>query len=135
MNCIRDDRWLVLDETNRADMDKIMGPVLTWLSEQEVEIARTRPTGGQPIHLGWADSPESRVSTEDGPEGAIRYLAGKDWRLLGTYNPQDAQRVFRFGQALSRRFVLVPIPALLPDSSPSSWPPHTLTCLTRSRLQ
>jgi hypothetical protein len=112
MNCIKDDRWLVLDETNRADMDKIMGPLLTWLSEQEVEIARTKPDGGRPIHLGWTRTPESHPGNgSDGPE---RYLAGKDWRLLGTYNPQDAQRVFRFGQALSRRFVLVPVPALRP---------------------
>jgi hypothetical protein len=30
---------------------------------------------------------------------------------LGTYNALDAQRVFRFGHALGRRFLRVPIPA------------------------
>jgi len=32
--------------------------------------------------------------------------------LLGTYNAVDAQRVFRFGQALGRRFVQVPVPPM-----------------------
>ena len=49
---------------------------------------------------------------ERGLLGSIAYLAGKDWRLLGTYNALDAQRVFRFGSALGRRFARVPVPAI-----------------------
>jgi MoxR-like ATPase len=110
LNAIAEGRWLVLDETNRADMDKIMGPLLTWLAKQEVELGTAQIDGGASIHLGWSKDPASKV--ELNPPTMKRYLAGTDWRLLGTYNPQDAQRVFRFGQALSRRFVIVPIPAL-----------------------
>ena len=106
---LRENRWLVLDETNRADMDKIMGPLLTWLSEQKVEIGRTTAHGGDPIEIDWAGTPECQSSPAGTPTS---FLAGKEWRLIGTYNPQDAQRVFRFGQALARRFVTVPIPAL-----------------------
>jgi MoxR-like ATPase len=112
-NAITENRWLVLDETNRADMDKIMGPLLTWLTKQEVELGRTKPSGGSPVRLGWSTDHESVEKKEIEPP-ALRYLAGRDWRLLGTYNPQDAQRVFRFGQALSRRFVIVPVPTLKP---------------------
>jgi MoxR-like ATPase len=113
LNAIEEDRWLILDETNRADMDKIMGPLLTWLSKQEVEIGRSAAHDGQPIRIGWTQEAASSVEEiENG--GGKRYLAGRDWRLLGTYNPQDAQRVFRFGQALSRRFVIVPVPAVKP---------------------
>lgn len=115
LNAIAEDRWLVLDETNRADLDKIMGPLLTWLSHQEVEIGRTTPHGGSPIHIGWAVDSASSASIPDPQTGQpTRFLAGRDWRLLGTYNPQDAQRVFRMGQALSRRFVVIPVPALTP---------------------
>jgi hypothetical protein len=106
---LKENRWLVLDETNRADMDKIMGPLLTWLSEQKVEIGRTMAHGGDPIEIGWTHTPECRATPSADPTS---FLAGADWRLIGTFNPQDAQRVFRFGQALSRRFVTVPIPAL-----------------------
>lgn len=115
LDAVAEHRWLVLDETNRADLDKIMGPLLTWLSGQEVEVGRADPHGGSPIHLGWADSPASVATASDAAKGEpTSFLAGRDWRLLGTYNPQDAQRVFRMGQALSRRFVVVPIPALTP---------------------
>ena len=115
LNAVAEHRWLVLDETNRADLDKIMGPLITWLSRQEVEVGRANPHGGNPIHIGWADSPVSSVSATDTATGEpTRFLAGRDWRLLGTYNPQDAQRVFRMGQALSRRFVVIPVPALSP---------------------
>lgn len=110
LKAVAEDRWLILDETNRGDMDKIMGPLLTWLSRQEVEVGRTAAHGGSAIRLGWGEQPESVVVHD--PEQ--RYLAGADWRLIGTYNPQDAQRVFRFGQALSRRFVVVPVPPVRP---------------------
>ena len=106
---LRENRWLVLDETNRADMDKIMGPLLTWLSEQTVEVGRSTAHGGDPIQIGWADTPTCQSIPAEDP---TTLRAGSDWRLMGTYNPQDAQRVFRFGQALSRRFVTVPVSAL-----------------------
>jgi MoxR-like ATPase len=111
LDAIANDRWLILDETNRGDMDKIMGPLLTWLSEQEVEVGTTLAHQGKPISIGWGDA---RASLVDDQGATDRYLAGTDFRLLGTYNPQDAQRVFRFGQALSRRFVVIPVPAVRP---------------------
>jgi hypothetical protein len=114
LTAVAEERWLVLDETNRADLDKIMGPLLTWLSGQGVEIGRTTAVGGTPIHIDWADTPQSQANDPHGQHRPTEFLAGKDWRLLGTYNPLDAQRVFRMGQALSRRFVIVPIPALSP---------------------
>ncbi|OJF14218.1 hypothetical protein BG844_10905 [Couchioplanes caeruleus subsp. caeruleus] len=111
LNAIEDNRWLILDETNRGDMDKIMGPLMTWLSDQEVEVGRSAAHEGQPQHVGWG---VGRQSTVDENADVRRYLAGTEFRLLGTYNPQDAQRVFRFGQALSRRFVVIPVPAIRP---------------------
>ncbi len=69
------------------------------------------------MRLGWADSAASVVEGADrlradapGNDPAD-YLAGREWRLLGTYNALDAQRVFRFGLALGRRFAHVPVPA------------------------
>ncbi len=108
-NAVGEDRWLVLDETNRADMDKIMGPLLTWLSLQSVEIGRDAAHDGESITLDWASDEKSSFDDHS-------YSAGTSWRLFGTYNPADAQRVFRMGLALSRRFVVVPIPALDPGS-------------------
>ncbi|MET8846505.1 AAA family ATPase [Amycolatopsis sp. NPDC004625] len=117
LEAIQRDRWLILDEANRADLDRIFAGLFTWLSGQTVEVGRASvEPGASKILLGWADTPHSQVigvsrlrrgGVSGGP---ISYLAGTDWRLLGTYNAVDAQRVFRFGQALGRRFDHIPVP-------------------------
>ena len=93
-SALQEGRWLILDETNRADMDRIMGPLLTWLSHQEVEIGRTHSSDAASIVLGWSDTAECQMETISEGGKIIRLLAGRDWRLLGTYNPQDVHRVF-----------------------------------------
>lgn len=117
LEAIHRNRWLVLDEANRADLDRIFAGLFTWLSGQSVEVGRVSsdPQAG-PVILGWSDTPRSKVigagwlRGKESSRGPVYYLAGTDWRLLGTYNAVDAQRVFRFGQALGRRFDHIPVP-------------------------
>lgn len=119
LEAIQRNEWLVLDEANRADMDKIFGGLLTWLAGQEVELGRaSSDVRTAPVMLAWRDEPDCTTSNVDslsrdepGTE-PIMFLAGREWRLLGSYNAFDAQRVFGFGQALGRRFVRVPIPPM-----------------------
>lgn len=118
LRAIAEDRWLVLDEANRGDLDRIFGALLTWLAGGHVAVGvESSAEDARQVELGWTAGP-SRVQTveriADKRPGAIRYLAGEDWRLLGTYNALDAQRVFRIGAALGRRFVRVPIPPISP---------------------
>lgn len=122
LESIRQDRWLILDEANRANMDRIFGGLLTWLSDQRVELGRASTSlNSPPVVLDWNDKPQcetQRVELLDGERimsnEPIRFLAGSDWRLMGTYNAQDAHKVFTFGQALGRRFARVPIPVIEP---------------------
>ena len=120
LDAIAQDRWVILDEANRADMDKIFGGMLTWLSGRPVKLGRcSSDADAAPIELGWnRGQPSCATVGLEGLEGetvpVVSYLAGDDWRLLGTYNAVDAQRVFRFGQALGRRFARVPIPPMQP---------------------
>jgi DNA polymerase III delta prime subunit len=114
LTAIHEDRWLVLDEINRADMDRIFGGLFSWLSDTPVVVGYTSAASTRmPIWLDWGaeTSCESHnlVLDPHNPQ-APRYCAGSDWRLIGTYNAVDAQRVFRFGHALGRRFVRVPMP-------------------------
>lgn len=123
LEAIRQDRWLVLDEANRANMDRIFGGLLTWLSDQRVELGRASTDLNSPsIILDWNDKPPCqsvRLELLDADKiitsEPIRFQAGLDWRLLGTYNAQDAVKVFSFGQALGRRFTRVPIPVIGPN--------------------
>lgn len=117
LQAIAANRWLLLDEINRADMDKIFGGLLTWLAGQPVSLGRDSPRpDANEIILAWSDAhAESRVEKVGATSltpGQVRYVAGRDWRLVGSYNAVDAQRVFRFGQALGRRFLRVPIPPI-----------------------
>jgi MoxR-like ATPase len=112
LRSIDENRWLVLDEVNRADMDRIFGGLLTWLSGGSVNVGvESANPGAKAVQLGWKAGVSERIVEA----GTIRYLAGDNWRLLGTYNALDAQRVFRFGAALGRRFLRVPIPAPEPE--------------------
>lgn len=117
LHAIANDRWLVIDEANRADLDRIFGALLTWLSRQQVTVGRASTAVDAPlVRLGWTDEPSSyaegtgRLTNEDVGTEPIDYFAGTEFRLLGTYNALDAQRVFRFGLALGRRFAQVPVP-------------------------
>jgi hypothetical protein len=117
LDAIANDRWLVIDEANRADLDRIFGGLLTWLSRQQVVVGRASTKVGAPlVRLGWSDEPSShaegtdRLTAADVGTAPIDYWAGTEFRLLGTYNALDAQRVFRFGLALGRRFAQVPVP-------------------------
>jgi MoxR-like ATPase len=118
LRAISEDRWLVLDEANRGDLDRIFGALLTWLSGEHVTVGvESSAENAKLIELG-RTSGQSRVEIVEGTDerrGAIRYLAGENWKLLGTYNALDAQRVFRIGAALGRRFVRVPIPPISPS--------------------
>src|SRR5690606_32270056 len=54
VRAIADDRWLVLDEANRADMDRIFGGLLTWLSGGTVAIGSEHSgADAREILLGW----------------------------------------------------------------------------------
>lgn len=112
LRAVAENRWLILDEANRGDMDRIFGGLLTWLAGGKVSVGmESTADSAKIIELAWKVG-NCEVQTS---ETNIRYLAGDKWRLLGTYNALDAQRVFRFGAALGRRFLRVPIPAIEPQ--------------------
>jgi MoxR-like ATPase len=113
LRAIAADEWLLLDEANRADLDRIFGGLLTWLAGQRVSIGRETPGSTKEIILSWSDQPRSDVQDFEATResaAATVYRAGQDWRLFGTYNSLDAHRVFRLGLALGRRFAQVPVP-------------------------
>lgn len=116
LQALRKDAWLYLDELNRGDLDRILGPVLSWLAGETVQIGETSDSeDAVPIHLGWDDTQARsglRDIERDGRVVARYYYAGRDFRAIGALNPKDAQRVFQIGRALSRRMKTVPVPPL-----------------------
>jgi hypothetical protein len=107
---IRSNQWLVLDEMNRADLDRVLGPVLTFLARQPVELGPDTMSGtGKAMVLGWGVDPASSCE-ENGTKR--EYIAGSEWRFIGTYNDVDLGRVFTMGAALTRRWATIPVPPI-----------------------
>jgi len=102
--------WLVIDELNRADIDKAIGPLFTVLAgqsvvlpfEQEDEDGELRPI---------AIVGESRRITS--LEGHVMHEVPSNWRIVATMNDLDQDLLFALSQAFSRRFARIEIP--VPD--------------------
>jgi MoxR-like ATPase len=106
LRALRENRWLVLDELNRADIDKAFGPLLTVLSGGPVDLP-TITVDGRPVRI----EPSSASGlAEDG----VTYRAGPGWRILATMNTLDRAALFSFSLAFARRFAFVLVPAPSP---------------------
>ena len=77
--------WLIVDEFNRAEIDKAFGPLFTALGGD---------AGGIPLWFG------------DSPERQRIWLPGR-FRIVATLNSVDTAYVFGLSQGLMRRFTFV----------------------------
>ncbi len=110
LRALRDNRWLILDELNRADIDKAFGPLLTVLAGAAVELPTVDATG-RPIRVEPAPGPAGLL--DDG----VTYRAGTDWRIVATMNTLDRAALFAFSLAFARRFAFVLTPPPAPDAA------------------
>jgi 5-methylcytosine-specific restriction protein B len=101
------DRPLVIDELNRCDIDRVLGPLFTVLSGQPTTLPyRTDP--------GDEASPRYLILPEQKPGAAAHeFCPTENWRLLATINSIDKASLYQMSYALTRRFgwILVDVPA------------------------
>lgn len=109
LKSIRENKWLIIDEINRADADKAFGQLLTILSGKDVELPY-KTADELPISIRMQDLLESRCDTESGT-----YFVGNNWRILGVMNSYDKNSLFALSYAFMRRFAFVNIP--IPDNN------------------
>lgn len=99
--------WLIIDELNRADIDKAFGPLFSLLAgtgdsrPSESIVLPFQAKDGKNISIDWAD----RRSDGVGP-----YVLTPSWRLLGTLNVSDKASLFTLSFAFLRRFAVVDVP-------------------------
>jgi MoxR-like ATPase len=99
LHAIADRKWLIIDEINRADIDKAFGELFTVLSGQAVTLpyqmhgrsVRILPPGQQP-------SPH-----------AYDYIIHPSWRIIGTMNVYDKASLFAMSLAFMRRFAFIDV--------------------------
>jgi MoxR-like ATPase len=98
--------WLILDEINRADIDKAFGELFTVLS-------------GRRVSLPFKDQEGRRLAIlppgESADENEAPVQVQRDWRILGTMNSFDKSSLFQMSFAFMRRFGFISIP--IPDAT------------------
>lgn len=102
-------KWLIIDEMNRADIDKAFGEMFTLLGGKRKSINlpyRKRQDDGtyRRVVLGMANSQET---------GTHVYGLDPSWRLIGTMNTFDKASLFQMSFAFSRRVAVIDI--AIPD--------------------
>ena len=99
------DRILIIDEFNRADIDKAFGPLFSTLSGQPVMLPyRTLPAEESSARVEIMPSPRPAGDYERPPH---EYSPGPGWRLICTLNTYDKASLFQMSYALSRRFAWI----------------------------
>lgn len=99
------DRPFIIDELNRCDIDKVLGPLFTVLSKgsttlpYRVEISDPESAQYQILGRYQADSDETIFSPL--PE----------WRIIATINTIDKSSLYQMSYALTRRFAWIYVDA------------------------
>ncbi|MFC5602452.1 AAA family ATPase [Sporosarcina koreensis] len=105
LKSIRENKWIIIDEFNRAEIDKAFGQIFTVLSGKSVELPFKDVKTQRNICIKTYDGLRSYYE-----EATTTYWIGKNWRVLGTMNTFDKNSLFEMSFALMRRFAFVNIP-------------------------
>jgi len=96
-------RWLIIDEINRADIDKAFGQLFTLLSGQSVELPFQKNSKNIGI-LSHKDCKEREIAPN-------QYVMPKSWRLIATLNTYDKASLYQMSYAFMRRFAFIHVAA------------------------
>jgi 5-methylcytosine-specific restriction enzyme B len=104
------DKPLIVDELNRCDIDKVLGPLFTVLSNHATILPyRQKP-----------EDPESEryviLPAHKANAASHEFAPTEDWRLIATINSIDKTSLYQMSYALTRRFawILIDVPADIP---------------------
>lgn len=92
LRAVRDRRWLLIDELNRADADRSFGELMTVLA-------------GGGVETPFEDADGRAVSV--GPEEGRSHRIWPAFRVIATLNTWDKTSLFKLSYALQRRFATV----------------------------
>ncbi|MFC1774842.1 DUF2461 family protein [Nanoarchaeota archaeon] len=102
LRAIADNKTLVIDEINRADIDKAFGQLFTLLSGQDIEL-QFQDENGAAIKI------QNDKSSLAGKKQDNQFLVGKNWRIIATMNTLDKASLYQMSYAFMRRFAFIHI--------------------------
>ena len=98
----QENELLVIDEINRADIDKAFGQLFTLLSGQQVQL---------PYRLKGSEIEIKPATEVSGDVSAHQYVMPNSWRILATMNTYDKTSLYELSYAFMRRFAFVHVDA------------------------
>jgi DNA polymerase III delta prime subunit len=101
LQAIHTGQWLVIDELNRADLDRAFGPLFTVLANQPVILPYTQAGHTHPIAIVPA--------TATAPPDTDQIRVPGSWRIIATMNEFDKATLHRLSYALMRRFACIEV--------------------------
>jgi MoxR-like ATPase len=99
LEAIRQQKWLIIDEINRADIDKSFGELFTVLSGQAVTLPYQ--VKGQPVRIFPPGAQPTGLDSD--------YIIHPNWRIIGTMNVYDKATLFAMSYAFMRRFAFIDV--------------------------
>ena len=106
---VQSNELTIIDELNRADIDKAFGQLFTLLSGQSVQLPYT--VEGEEVEL-------TTYEDVDGSAEPHQYVVPNSWRIFATMNAYDKTSLYEMSYAFMRRFAFVRVPAPeLPEGS------------------
>ena len=105
------DRPLIIDELNRCDIDKVIGPLFTVLSEQKTTLPYRTDVGDEKSQA-YVILPKPKPGTAE-----HEFAPKPGWRIIATVNSIDKAALYQMSFALTRRFgwIYVDVPGDLQD--------------------
>ena len=118
LNCFRDEnitnRWLVIDEINRSDIDKAFGSLFSVLTGDSVTLPYKRD---ETVEIVSVDQQTGQERLEEIASSTDLFPVTPSWRLLATMNTYDKASLYEMSYAFMRRFnfIHIGIPSLEVD--------------------
>ncbi|CQR46581.1 5-methylcytosine-specific restriction enzyme B [Paraliobacillus sp. PM-2] len=97
-----ENKWLIIDEINRADIDKAFGSLFSVLTGDEVTLPFQSKSGKSIIM-----KPQG-LTTNYEPND-YTYVIPNDWRIIATMNTIDKASLYEMSYAFMRRFAFIPV--------------------------
>ena len=122
LRCFKKDKnlyncWLLIDELNRANIDKTFGYFFSLLSDQEVELPFSTYEGKtvkviplkKYLNNNLTKEQITKIIETDSPKFEYYYIP-PTWRIGGTINSSDKASLHQLSHAFIRRFGFIKIP-------------------------
>jgi len=93
--------WLIIDELNRADIDKAFGSLFSALTGESVTLPFD-DSNGDSIEILSADRADEDIAEN-------RFYIHEDWRMFATMNTLDKTSLYEMSYAFMRRWAFIPV--------------------------